>query len=169
MITEALLMLSDHQAALSKARTAGQVPLPLQGLNAPIATDVDKWFRRIWDNVEQIVVETYKGARDRAEKMRDEVLLVWSEAQQELGARTEELRTRVLSSIDTYLRGVVDSALARLTTTVSVGGTSLKMTSVSVQHSIKMSASLKTALDGLLTFVAEGSLAVTASYGTADG
>src|SRR6266550_4603307 len=95
MNAQTLLTLSDHHAALTKARTSGQAPLPLQGLNAPIASDIDKWFRRIWDNVEQIVVETYKGARERAEQIRDEVMIVWSHAQQELGARSEELRTRV--------------------------------------------------------------------------
>jgi ElaB/YqjD/DUF883 family membrane-anchored ribosome-binding protein len=168
MNAETLLTLSDHQGALTRARTAAQAPLPLQGLNAPIASEIDKWFRRIWDNVEQIVVETYKGARDRAEQIRDDVMHVWSQAQQELGARIEELRTRVMNAIDTYLRGVVDSALARITATITVGGTVLNMTSVSVQHSVKVSASLKTALDGLLTFVAEGSLAVTASYGKPD-
>jgi ElaB/YqjD/DUF883 family membrane-anchored ribosome-binding protein len=164
---ETLMLWSDHQAALAKARVTGQIALPLQGLNAPIASDVDKWFRRIWDNVEQIVLETYRGARERAEQIRDEVMVVWSQAQQELAARSEELRTRVMNAIDTYLRGIVDAALARITATVSVGGATLAMTSVSVQHTVKVSASLKTALDGLLTFVAEGSLAVTASYGKA--
>ncbi|WP_315766893.1 MULTISPECIES: hypothetical protein [unclassified Bradyrhizobium] len=162
---ETLLLLADHQAALAKARTIGQAPLPLQGLNAPIANEIDKWFRRIWDNIEQLVIETFKGARERAEVLRDEVMVIWSQAQQELAGRVEELRTRVMNAIDSYLRGIVESALARITATVVVGGATLVMTSVSVQHSVKVSTSLKTALDGLLTFVAEGSLAVTASYG----
>ena len=165
MNAETLLTLSDHQTALAKARTAAQAPLPLEGLNAPIANEIDKWFRRIWDNVEQIVVDTYKGARERAEQISDEVMHVWSQAQQELGPRVEELRTRLMNAIDTYLPKVVDSALGRITATITVGGAVLNMTSVSVQHSVKVSTSLKSPFDGLLTFVAEGSLAVTASYG----
>ena len=165
MNVESLLTLSDHKAALAKARVAGRAPLPLQGMNAPIADEIDKWFRPILDNIEQLVVECYKGARERAAQMRDEAMTIWSKAQQELGSKSEELRTRVMNAIDTYLRGIVETALARVTATVTVGGAILNMTSVSVQQSVKVSASLKTALDGLLTFVAEGSLTVTASYG----
>jgi hypothetical protein len=158
----------DHRAALQEARNvANHARLDPTKLNAPIDDAVESWFRRIWDQIEDGIRSASRGAVDQARALKDEAAELWSKAETELGRRSNELRSKLIAAIETYLRSVVDRALNLVRPAIEVGGATLKIKSVKVEQDINLSLSLKITLDELIDFVADGKLSVSAEYGIA--
>ena len=164
MTNTILLTANDHLAALRAARTQYVPAIDRSRANAPVLTEVDKWFGDIWDQIEGVVIEAARGFRDQAEKIKDYALALLDKAQAALGNQSRELLAKLIRAIEDYIQRVIDSAIARVKATIKVGVLDLKIESVSVEQEIKMSASLKAALTELIIFVAEGTLSISANY-----
>lgn len=157
----------DHQQAFVAAR---QLVLPMDldpaKLNAP-ELELNGWLAQILEKVEAIADQSYRGSVETARRLKDEVLALWERAQQSLGRRAQELRTKIMDMIQEFLRRVIDAALSRVRPCIQVGDLTYKIVGVKVEQTIKFSTSLKSSLESLIELVSEGSLAVSADYGVA--
>jgi hypothetical protein len=63
------------------------------------------------------------------------------------------------------LQTVIESALARIHSSIKVGGQEISISGVGIEQKLMISGSLKASLEEICEFVAEGELTVSAHYG----
>lgn len=158
-----------HEAALARARAVGGVAAGHGALNAPLADDVKRWLERIWDSTETALLRARREGRAAAQTFVDDVGKLLEKAHAELSERYQTLRDALLARLNAYLGSVVDAALKLVRPTLTIGTQSLPVRSVSVQHQLKLSGSIKASLQEVVAVVAEGQLSVSAEYGGVSG
>jgi hypothetical protein len=154
-----------HALAIKRARAVGrEVPLPAYVLNAPLDDDTKTWLERIWDVVEDALQKAYHDGMDAARPLIEKASQLVSELTVTITRRAGEVRAAIQERLSTYLQNVVDGALQRVRSNISVGGIDLKVNTVTIEQRVKISGSIKASLDELCEFVADGEISLSAEY-----
>ena len=82
-------------------------------------------------------------------------------------AQAEAIRQAITARIGVYLKDVIDQALESVRPSIVVGGSTLAVTSVTIDQKLKLSGSLKASLESICEFIAEGEISLAAEYGSA--
>lgn len=166
---ELLITVNDDllTSALRKAREMGKgTPLPSDLMNAMLDDETSGYIARIWDDVEAALGRAYREGVHAARPFIEKVSVHLAEVGSKLAKHADEVRRIISARLNTCLQEIIDGALQRVRPVISVGGGELKIASVTIEQTIKLSGSLKASLEEVCEFVAEGEIALSAEYGT---
>jgi hypothetical protein len=153
-----------HQRAIAKARDVGYVALPDDVLNAIEDAATAGVVQRIWTNVEQALLNAYNQGMGTAREYVQRVGEQLKSLAETAGAQVEAVRQAITARIGVYLKDVIDQALESVRPSIVVGGSTLAVTSVSIDQKIKLSGALKASLESICEFIAEGEISLSAEY-----
>lgn len=156
-------------SALRRASDIGRgVPLPAGLLHAPLDDDTKTWIERIWSTVLGALQHAYREGIGAAQPLVYKAAEQFSELSATLKGRVDDVRAAIAERLNAFLRDMVEGALARVQSVIKVGGREIAMTGVTIEQKIKVTGSLKASLEEICSFVAEGEMTLSATYGSAD-
>lgn len=154
-------------AALAEARTVGALGgLAVKGLKAPLDPKQSNWVEQLWDTAEGAVHLAWEKGKQAASALLqkfEQQLVAMGAA---IGAGAASVRSAVMQRLNRFFTSVVENAIERFQPHVTIAGKQVLLRSVTVEQKLKMSASLKSSLEEMCEFAAEGELTVAAEYGT---
>jgi hypothetical protein len=136
----------------------------VQGLPAPVIDAVTRWVARAWDDIEQALRDAYEQGRGAAATAIQKVEAVLRQAATEIGDKVADVEAALRRRLDAWIDDIVNAALARIRATIKIGTRELTATSATIEQTLRLSGSIKTKLDELCSFIAEGQLAVSVEY-----
>lgn len=169
MLLVAILDQDVFSHALSHAADIGRgASLPAGLLRAPLDDDEKIHLERVWDSVQGALQRAYREGIEAAQPLVHRVSEQFAELVAKFKERAEDIRAAISARLNDFLRGAIEGALARIQPTIKIGGREIAMSGVTIEQKIKMSGSLKSSLEEICAFVAEGELKLSAKYGSAD-
>lgn len=156
-----------HELAIASALELGTVALPPDVANAFEDESLGAEMRKMWDGVEAALLQAYtngmSAAREYIRQVSDQIAVLASTAAE----RANAIRQGIASRLAAYLAKVIDSALEAVRPSIVVGGSTLAVSSVTIDQKVKLSGSIKASLESICEFIAEGEISLSAEYGTA--
>jgi hypothetical protein len=151
---------------IEAALNAAEKVVRPKGLNAP-SEEVLGTLEKIWEEVRAGLHSAYFSTKAELKARVNELVSRVEGLIQRAGAKADELRRMLLDRLRAYLQAMIDQLLKQVRSEVIVGeGTRMRLTSVEVAQSIKLSGSVGLSLEKALEFTSDGELALTASYET---
>ena len=153
--------------ALESAGRAGRAGgLAVRGLNAPLDSSQTTWTERLWDTAQGAVRVAWEKGKEAAKELLERFHVQLQELGGTIGETASRVRRVISERFNQLFASLVGGALERFQPKITVASRDIMLRSVTIEQSLKMSASLKTSLEELCEFVAEGELTVSAEYGT---
>lgn len=152
----------DHRRALDQA--AATPERPLDQLYAPLVGVEERWLNRLWSAIQDAILTSAKAGLEAAREKIEFFQARLTKAVEELGERADALAAQLTERLNRYLKDVIDRALGRVESQVTIGKTEMFLKSVTLQETFKLSSSLFVSIATICQMVAEGQVAVTASY-----
>jgi hypothetical protein len=157
-------IISEHDHRLALDQAAAKADRPLDQLYAPLVGEEERWLNRLWSAVQDAILTSARAGFEAAREKIDYFQQSLATAATELGERAEALTAQLTERLNRYLKDVIDRALGRVEPQVTIGGTDLFLKSVTLQETFKLSSSLFVSISTICQMVAEGQVAVAASY-----
>ena len=157
-----------HEVLQAVAPAAAMGAPATGALPAAIGDIFEAAVREAWVRFRSMVE---RCARDGYEAVRAEITSFAGHVEmvaEELGARADEFRQRVLEKIRETIIATFDALLSCMRPTVLLGGRTYVLDSINLEQKLVYSGSLEMSLTALCKFVGGGELVVKGSYKITD-
>jgi hypothetical protein len=163
MIEVGMVTRQGFEAALTAARDEGQTRT-YPGLAAPLDGGLLGQISEVWESVERALRDAYVQGREYSRQALDTAISSAERLIQSAGARARDVHQALLGKIQTYVSGLIDTALSQVRRIVQVGDTQLELDALEVSQSVSLTGSIKASLSEIVALTSEGQLTVSASY-----
>lgn len=154
-----------HEEALSRASHFGDGKKYSIGvLNTVVDTEEDTWIRRIWDFAEGAIRSAVQSGMDAARPIIEQTGEKIAEMTSALGERATVVKNAVMEKISTYIKSLIDLAVARLDLEIKIGARQYLMKKISVQQKFSVSGTVTSSLKEACAFAANGEVTVDGEY-----
>jgi hypothetical protein len=158
------LVISDYDHRLALDQASKQALRPLGEFDSAVVEDEERWLSQLWSAVRDAILESARVGYEAARKKIAFFETKLTQAAEELGERIDGINAQLTERLNRYLRDVIEQAFARFEPEVSIGGKAMALKSLTLEQSFKLSSSLSVSISTICQFVAEGQVAVSASY-----
>ena len=153
-----------NENALASVREVDLPELNIKGLAAPEMSAVQLWVNRIWDDIEAASRRAFRETSSAAQKLVEKAMENISAATEELGNRFQHVVEIIQERLNQYMDHVISGALSRMKQSITVAGTTLEISQISISQTLKLGGSLQTSIESVISFVGEGQISVDAIY-----
>jgi F0F1-type ATP synthase membrane subunit b/b' len=153
----------DFNAALDAARSVG-IGGDLPGLAAPLSAAITGRLSNAWDHIELALQQAWTKGRDLAQDAVDAAVAKAQETVDAAGAGARAVHDRLLERLHTYLADLIERALARVSTSITIAGREMTLAGVELAQAITLTGALKLSVQEACALTAEGQVVITARY-----
>lgn len=153
-------------SALEAARNVDYPTPDLSSENAlsPIGSSESSWVERIWDQVEGSITLIRSGTREAAEECLTRAKELYADALEAIPKSIEAVRSMLLERLNIYVETIFSAALECVSSSLEVGGLTLKLSKLSVNRKFSLASSFDLSLDRAFGFTIDGSISLDAEY-----
>jgi len=154
---------ADFETALKAARdvgVAGRVP----GLAAPLSAGLLGRITAAWEGIEEALRRAweigYAGAKEIVERAVDKAERIMADA----GDMARDIRQAIVLRLQSYLNTLTDTVLSQVRSGLTIGQTTLVLSSVELGRKVGLSGSLKASLTEIAGMTGSGEININAIY-----
>jgi hypothetical protein len=150
------------EAASSLARSSA-----VEDLDGMASIVNSAWIGRIeevWDSIEKALKHAFEFGRDKASDLMTAAVLQTENLLAGAGEMAKEVQDAILQRLNTFTNAFIQGMLARVPTSVGIGGVEFALGTVKLNQKLVATGSLKTNLAEVFSLAANGEIEVGAEY-----
>ena len=154
---------SGLEGALRAARAVDRT-ITLEGLNAVSEGAIAGRIDEAWGKIEVALKKVFGKARDEIQGLIDETILQVDLMVQGAGQMAAALVEGLLRRIQVFTNRLIASAFGTISSSMTVGGATLRLKGLNYSQKLSLSGSLKASLTDAFGLTANGEITVSVSY-----